>query len=80
MARRAIFTTAEARLRNILLDHVIRAPKERRRHGEPNRLGGFEVDHQLELGGLLHGQVGGLGAFQDLVDIGRSAPRVLDRA
>jgi hypothetical protein len=31
---------------------------------EPQGLGGFEIDDQLELRRLLHGQVGGLGAFQ----------------
>jgi hypothetical protein len=32
-------------------------------------LRGFEIDHQLELGRLLHGQVGGPGAFEDPVDV-----------
>ena len=32
-------------------------------------LGRFQVDHQLELRGLLHGQIGGLGPFGDLVDV-----------
>src|SRR4030095_9247339 len=33
------------------------------------RLGRFQVDHQFELRGLLHGQIGGLGPFGDLVDV-----------
>jgi hypothetical protein len=37
---------------------------------EAEGVGGREVDDQLERGGLLHGEIRGLGAFQDLVDIG----------
>ena len=36
----------------------------------PSVLGGLEIDDQLELGGLLDGEVGGLGAFEDLVHVG----------
>ena len=39
-------------------------------------LGGLEIDHQLELRGLLHGQLAGLGALEDLVDARRSVPRL----
>ena len=42
-----------------------------RRDREAKSLGGLEVDHQLELGRLLDGQVSGLGAFQDFVDESR---------
>jgi hypothetical protein len=33
---------------------------------EAQGLGSFEVDDQLEFHGLLHGEIGGLGAFEDL--------------
>ncbi len=56
-----------------LLDHVVRTLKKRWRNSETKRLGGLEIDHQFEFGRLLDGQVGGLGAFQDLVDIGLRA-------
>jgi hypothetical protein len=35
---------------------------------------GLEIDDQLELGRLLDGKVGGLGALEDLVDIGGGPP------
>src|SRR5882672_12666133 len=37
-------------------------------------------DHQLELRGLLDRQVGGLGPFEDLVDVGGGAPREIGNA
>ena len=37
-------------------------------------LGGFQIDHQLELRRLLHGEIRGLGAFEDLVHIRGGAP------
>jgi hypothetical protein len=52
----------------VLLDHLVRPRQQRRRDREAEGLGGLEVDHQLELRGLLDGQVGGLGALGDLVD------------
>src|SRR5262245_27288058 len=55
-------------------DHLVGAGEQRWRHGEPERLRGLEVDHQLELGRLLHGEVGGLGAFEDFVDVAGSTP------
>src|SRR5712691_3892114 len=55
-----------------LLNYFIRAPKQRWRDRQPERLGSLEVDHQLELGGLFDGQVGELGTFQNLVDVHRS--------
>ena len=36
-----------------LFDHLIRPQEERLRDREPERLGGLEVDYQLELSGLL---------------------------
>src|SRR5947208_2060817 len=48
------------------LDHLVGALQQRLRHGEAKRLGGLQVDDQLELDRLLHRQVGGLGPFEDL--------------
>jgi hypothetical protein len=47
-------------------DHLGRLEEERRGDGEAQFFGGLEVEDQLELGGLLHGQVSGLGTLQDL--------------
>src|SRR5262249_38912179 len=50
-----------------LLDHLIGQEEQGRGQRQPERLGGLEVDDQLELGGLLHRQLGGVGTFQELV-------------
>src|SRR5207249_3515817 len=60
---------------------TIRSPgrpqQERLRDRQPERLRGLEVDDQLELGGLFDGEVGGLCAFEDLVDVGCRASKHL---
>ena len=53
-----------------LFDHLIRPLQERRRDRQAEGLRGLEVDDQLELRGLFDGQVAGLGALQNLVDVG----------
>src|SRR6266566_9286937 len=47
----------------------IRLEEERRRDREAERLGGLEVNAQLELDGLLHRQVGGRGAFEEPIHV-----------
>jgi hypothetical protein len=44
----------------LLFDHLVGAGEDQRREGEPERFRSLEVDDQLEPGGLLDGQIGGL--------------------
>src|SRR5437868_14102948 len=55
------------------LDDLVGAGEERLGHGQAERLGGLQVDDQLEFGWLLDRQIGRLRAFQDLVDIASRA-------
>src|SRR5215831_5617771 len=55
-------------------EHFIRLEEQRWWHGEAKGLGSLEVDDQLELGELLHGQVPWLGALQDLVHVDGGPP------
>src|SRR5439155_17477767 len=56
-----------------LLDDLVRPEQERLRHRESERLGGLEVDDQLELGRLLDGQIPGLRTLENLVHVGGGA-------
>src|SRR5215467_12429323 len=57
------------------LDHLIRPQQQRLRNGEPEDLRGLEVDHQLELRGLLDWKVTGLGTLEETVDVDSHTPR-----
>jgi hypothetical protein len=60
-----------------LLYYLVRPQQQPLRDRQPERLGGLEVDDQFELRRLLDGQVGGLGAFENLVDVDRAARRYM---
>jgi len=53
---------------------LIRPEQQRRLDGEAERLGGLEVDHQLELRGLLDREVSRLCALEDLIHVTGSLP------
>src|SRR5262249_47826939 len=55
-------------------DHLIRAIQHRLRYRYTDLLGRFEIDHKLKLSWLFYRQVGGLGTFENLVDVCRRAP------
>src|SRR5215467_608310 len=77
LVRRTLLLTAPLTGQHTLLDHLVGALYEGLRNREAEGLGGLQVDHQLELAGLLHGEVAGPGAFQDLVHVdGRAAEQV----
>src|SRR6266478_2419618 len=56
-----------------LLGHLIRPLQERRRDRQAEGLRGLEVDDQLDVHWLLDGEVCGLDALQDLVNVPRGA-------
>src|SRR5690349_5576947 len=57
-----------------LLDHPVRTRQHVRRNGQADLLRGFEIDDQFELRWLFDGEVGGLRAFENLVDELREPP------
>ncbi len=62
-----------------LFDDLIRAQQQRLRDREAERLGGLEVDDELEFAWLLDGKIGWLCASEDLVHEGRRIPLQLKR-
>ena len=51
-----------------LFDHLVGTSEQRRWDFEVERLGGFQIDHQLVLGRGLYWQVGGFLAFEDAME------------
>jgi hypothetical protein len=64
------WTSTGARGQHALFDDLVRSQEQRLGNREAERLGGLEVDDKLELGGLLHRKIRGLGAFEDFVHEG----------
>src|SRR5262249_29893095 len=62
-----------------LLDHIVRLVQKSWRDGEPESLGGLEIDHQGIPCRLFEGQLARLGPLEDLVDVRRGAPEVVRR-
>jgi hypothetical protein len=59
-------------------DHLVGELLEMQRHVEAERLGGLEIDHQLELDRGLDGKLARLRALEDAIGIGRRAPEIID--
>src|SRR5215472_1498277 len=57
-----------------LFDYVVSELSELQRHIQAERLGGLEVDYQLELGGRLNRQIAWFCALEDAIDIQHGAP------
>jgi hypothetical protein len=47
-------------LRVASFDHLVGASEQRKRHSKAEALGGFQIDDQLDLGGLLNWKIGWL--------------------
>src|SRR5256714_11484426 len=54
-----------------LFNDLVGALQQRLRHGQAERLGGFQIDDQLEARRLLDRQIGGPGAPLDFFDLPR---------
>ena len=65
----------ESRLFLVSPDHSVRSRQHIWWDREADLLGGFEIDDQLELGGLLDGKIGWLRAFEYPVNIYGGAPK-----
>ena len=55
--------------RAVSFDHLVGDGKERCRSGEAERAGGFDIDDELKLRGLHHGQIRGLRALENATSI-----------
>ena len=53
--------------KKILFDHLVGDGKQRRRHVQAERLSGFKIDYQFELGRLFDRQFRRIGPFENLV-------------
>jgi hypothetical protein len=58
-------------------DQPVGAYKDGWWHFEPERLGGLEIDDQLELGRLFNGEVGGARTFENLVHLAGCTPSLV---
>src|SRR6516165_2773263 len=68
MGRVATSLMGQQATSNVLLDYLVRACEQRRRHGEAKRPGGPEVDNQFVLCRSLNRQDGWLLALEDTID------------
>src|SRR6266404_3739332 len=59
-------------------DYLVGAREQHRRHIESQRLGRLQVDDQFELGRRLNGEIAGIGALQDSVDVGCGSAKDID--
>jgi hypothetical protein len=55
-------------------NHLVGAGKQRSRHFNAEHLGGPKINDQLELVRLFDRKIGGLGTFEDFIDLSCGAP------
>src|SRR5438034_9287627 len=58
----------------LLLDHLVCTLQERLRDRKPERLGGLEIDDEVELVDLLNGQISGARAQENALDVPGTEP------
>src|SRR5262249_50521808 len=58
-----------------LLDHLVGGAEQCGRNGEAERVCGLEIDDKLEFGRLLDGQIAGIGALKNSVDVACGAAK-----
>src|SRR5262245_3578657 len=58
-----------------LLDHRVGGGEQCGRNGEAERLCGLEIDDKLEFGRLFDGQIAGIGALKNSVDVACGAAK-----
>src|SRR6516165_5255303 len=63
-----------------LFDHLVGASEQRWWDRQPERLGGFKVDDEIELGSPLHWQILRLLAFENATDVSAREAMRLDEA
>jgi hypothetical protein len=59
---------------SVSFDHLVRSYQHIRRDRQADLFSRFQIDDEFELLRLLHREIGGLGAFKNLVDIRGGAP------
>src|SRR5262249_53900153 len=74
---RSAITGREQVQQKSLLNHLVGKREHRRGHLKAERLRGFEVDDQLELGRLQNRQIGRSGAFEDSTGVNGDLAKLL---
>src|SRR5262249_13019994 len=57
-----------------LLDHLVSDGEHARRNSEAKRLGGLEIDHQVQFRGLQYGQIGRFRTLEDFSGVDANLP------
>ena len=58
-----------------LFDHLVGERENFVGNGQTNRAGGFSIDDQFELCGILNRQIGKFDALEDFIDVGGRLPK-----